>query len=103
MVDLFSGCGGFSLGRPEVGRDISTDAMGLIVERKQKKAKGRAIKYTVGQIGRFWLIDDFLPPPDALMRRESNPPHPEERPKAASRRMGRLHGSRRTASRRSSP
>ena len=47
-------------------------------------------KYRRGEIGRLRVVADFLPSPDALVPREDvNPPHPEERPKAASRRMGR--------------
>jgi hypothetical protein len=103
MVDLFSGGGGFSFGYAKISRDISTDAVGLIVKRKQKKAKGRAVKYTVGEIGRLRVVSDFPPSPDAMVPRKSNSPHPEERPKAASRRMRRPHGSRRVASQRSSP
>ncbi|MBV9569917.1 MAG: hypothetical protein JO056_01575 [Alphaproteobacteria bacterium] len=34
--------------------------------------KKRTIKYTEGEIGRFRIIKDFLPPPDQLVLRESN-------------------------------
>ncbi|MDI3468268.1 MAG: hypothetical protein OJF62_000331 [Pseudolabrys sp.] len=64
----------------------------------------RTVKYTAGDIGRVRVIDDFLPPPDTLVPRKLNPPHPEEGAKRPSRRMGRRpHGSRRAAARRSSP
>ncbi len=32
----------------------------------------RAVKYTTGEIGRVRVIEDFLPPPDRLIRREDN-------------------------------
>ena len=32
----------------------------------------RTVKYTAGEIGRVRVIDDFLPPPDALVAREDN-------------------------------
>jgi predicted DNA binding CopG/RHH family protein len=32
----------------------------------------RTVKYTAGEIGRFRVIDDFLPPPDALVPREDH-------------------------------
>jgi hypothetical protein len=34
--------------------------------------KNRTVKYTEGEIGRLRVIDDFLPPPDALVPREEN-------------------------------
>ena len=34
--------------------------------------KKQTIKYTEGEIGRFRIIKDFLPPPDQLVFRESN-------------------------------
>jgi predicted DNA binding CopG/RHH family protein len=34
--------------------------------------KKRTTKYTEGEIGRFRIIKDFLPPPDQLVFRESN-------------------------------
>jgi hypothetical protein len=34
--------------------------------------KNRTVKYTKGEIGRLRVIDDFLPPPDALVPREEN-------------------------------
>ena len=34
--------------------------------------KKRTIKYTEGEIGRFRIIKDFLPPQDQLVFRESN-------------------------------
>ena len=32
----------------------------------------KAVKYTAGEIGRVRIVDDFLPPPDALALREDN-------------------------------
>ena len=32
----------------------------------------KAIKYTAGEIGRVRVVEDFLPPPDALVPREEN-------------------------------
>ena len=32
----------------------------------------RAVKYSAGEIGRVKVIEDFLPPPDALVAREDN-------------------------------
>lgn len=32
----------------------------------------RTIKYMAGEIGRVSVIEDFLPPPDALVPREDN-------------------------------
>jgi len=32
----------------------------------------RAVKYTVGEIGRLRVIEDFLPQPDDLVPREDN-------------------------------
>jgi hypothetical protein len=32
----------------------------------------KAIKYTVGEIGRLRVIEDFLPSPDPLLPREEN-------------------------------
>ena len=32
----------------------------------------RTVRYTEGEIGRFRVIDNFLPPPDQLTLRESN-------------------------------
>jgi hypothetical protein len=32
----------------------------------------KAVKYTAGEIGRVRIVDDFLPPPDALVAREDN-------------------------------
>ncbi|HEY2756278.1 MAG TPA: hypothetical protein VGJ01_11120 [Pseudolabrys sp.] len=32
----------------------------------------RAVKYTAGEIGRARVVEDFLPPPDALVAREDN-------------------------------
>ncbi len=32
----------------------------------------RTVKYTVGEIGRVKMIEDFLPSPDALVAREDN-------------------------------
>jgi hypothetical protein len=63
--------------------------------KRKAKGKCRVVKYTSGDIGRLRVIEDFLPPPDALVPREPNPPHPEENAKRPSRRMGRPHGSRR--------
>jgi predicted DNA binding CopG/RHH family protein len=34
--------------------------------------KKRTVKYTEGEIGRFRVVKDFLPPPDKLVMRESN-------------------------------
>jgi predicted DNA binding CopG/RHH family protein len=32
----------------------------------------RTVKYTAGEIGRYRLVEDFLPSPDALAAREDN-------------------------------
>jgi len=32
----------------------------------------RTVKYTAGEIGRLRVIEDFLPPPDALVPREDH-------------------------------
>jgi predicted DNA binding CopG/RHH family protein len=32
----------------------------------------KTVRYTAGEIGRVRVIDDFLPPPDALVPREDN-------------------------------
>jgi predicted DNA binding CopG/RHH family protein len=32
----------------------------------------RTVRYTAGEIGRVRVIDDFLPPPEALVEREDN-------------------------------
>jgi predicted DNA binding CopG/RHH family protein len=32
----------------------------------------RTVRYTVGEIGRFRVIEDFLPSPDELVPREDN-------------------------------
>jgi predicted DNA binding CopG/RHH family protein len=32
----------------------------------------RTVRYTAGEIGRVRVIDDFLPPPEALVAREDN-------------------------------
>jgi predicted DNA binding CopG/RHH family protein len=32
----------------------------------------RTIKYTAGEIGRYRVVEDFLPSPDALLAREDN-------------------------------
>jgi predicted DNA binding CopG/RHH family protein len=34
--------------------------------------KKRTVKYTEGEISRFKVVKDFLPPPDKLVTRESN-------------------------------
>jgi predicted DNA binding CopG/RHH family protein len=34
--------------------------------------RSRTIKYTAGEIGRVRVVEDFLPPPDALVPREDN-------------------------------
>jgi hypothetical protein len=34
--------------------------------------RSRSVKYTTGEIGRARVVDDFLPPPDALVAREDN-------------------------------
>jgi hypothetical protein len=34
--------------------------------------KNRTVKYTDGDIGRLRVIEDFLPPPEALVPREEN-------------------------------
>ena len=34
--------------------------------------KKRMVRYTEGEIGRFRVIKNFLPPPDRLVLRESN-------------------------------
>lgn len=34
--------------------------------------RSRTIKYTVGEIGRVRMVEDFLPPPEALVAREDN-------------------------------
>ena len=34
--------------------------------------KSKAVKYTAGEIGRVRIVDDVLPPPDALALREDN-------------------------------
>jgi hypothetical protein len=39
------------------------------MEMKRKGKRG-AVKYTTGDIGRPRVIEDFLPPPDALVPRE---------------------------------
>jgi hypothetical protein len=65
---------------------------------KRKRTKSKC-----GVIGRLRVIEDFLPPPNTLVPRDLAPPHPEEGAKRPSRRMGRPHGLRRAASRRSSP
>ena len=31
-----------------------------------------SVKYTAGEIGRVRVVEDFLPPPDALVPREEN-------------------------------
>lgn len=32
----------------------------------------RTVKYTAGEIGRVRVVEDFLPPPEALVAREDN-------------------------------
>ena len=32
----------------------------------------RTVKYTTGEIGRVRVVEDFLPPPEALVAREDN-------------------------------
>jgi predicted DNA binding CopG/RHH family protein len=32
----------------------------------------RTVKYTTGEIGRFRIVDNFLPPPPELVAREDN-------------------------------
>lgn len=32
----------------------------------------RTVKYTAGEIGRARVVEDFLPPPEALVAREDN-------------------------------
>ena len=32
----------------------------------------RTVKYTAGEIGRVRVVEDFLPPPEALVPREEN-------------------------------
>ena len=32
----------------------------------------KTVKYTAGEIGRMRIVDDFLPPPDALVARDDN-------------------------------
>lgn len=32
----------------------------------------RTVRYTAGEIGRIRVIEDFLPPPEALVAREDN-------------------------------
>ena len=32
----------------------------------------KTVKYTAGEIGRVRVVDDFLPPPDALVARDDN-------------------------------
>ena len=32
----------------------------------------RAVRYTAGEIGRVRVVEDFLPPPEALVARENN-------------------------------
>ncbi len=32
----------------------------------------RIVRYTAGEIGRFRVVEDFLPPPDDLVLREDN-------------------------------
>jgi hypothetical protein len=32
----------------------------------------RTVKYTAGDIGRVRIVEDFLPPPEALVAREDN-------------------------------
>jgi predicted DNA binding CopG/RHH family protein len=32
----------------------------------------RTVKYTTGEIGRFRIVDNFLPPPHELVAREDN-------------------------------
>ena len=32
----------------------------------------RTVKYTAGEIGRYRIVEDFLPSPDALVAREDN-------------------------------
>jgi hypothetical protein len=34
--------------------------------------KKKTVKYTPGEIGKVKVVRDFLPPPDKLVRRESN-------------------------------
>ena len=34
--------------------------------------KKRTVRYTEGEIGRFRVIKNFLPPPDKLVLREAN-------------------------------
>jgi hypothetical protein len=34
--------------------------------------KSKAVKYTIGEIGRVRVVKDFLPSPDALVAREDN-------------------------------
>ena len=36
------------------------------------RASSRTVKYTAGEIGRLRVVEDFLPPPDALVAREDN-------------------------------
>jgi hypothetical protein len=33
---------------------------------------GKTVRYTAGEIGRVRVVDDFLPPPHALVPREDN-------------------------------
>ena len=34
--------------------------------------KNRTVRYTAGEIGRFGIVVNFLPPPEKLVLRESN-------------------------------
>jgi hypothetical protein len=34
--------------------------------------KNRTVRYTAGEVGRVRVVDDFLPPPEALVAREDN-------------------------------
>jgi predicted DNA binding CopG/RHH family protein len=38
----------------------------------RKKRSDNIVKYTTGEIGRLRVVDNFLPPPEALILREDN-------------------------------
>src|SRR5687767_10937394 len=44
----------------------------VIGVKERKSMSSKTVKYTVGEIGRVRMIDDFLPSPDALVAREDN-------------------------------
>jgi hypothetical protein len=52
--------------------DAFASSARAIGEKERRSMSSKTVKYSAGEIGRVRVVEDFLPPPDALVPREEN-------------------------------